>query len=74
MSIYNIGSIIKELRKKKKFSQKQLAEGICSIEYISKIENNKKSPSTEIASKLLAKLGADSDMFLQTKLHSRLSR
>ncbi len=64
MSIYNIGNIIKELRKKKNFSQKQLAEGICSIEYISKIENNKKNPSTEIASKLLAKLGADSDMFL----------
>lgn len=64
MSIYNIGNIIKELRKKKQFSQKQLVEGICSVEYISKIENNKKSPSTEIASKLLAKLGADSDMFL----------
>jgi len=64
MSIYNIGNIIKELRKKKNFSQKQLAEGICSIEYISKIENNKKNPSAEIASKLLTKLGADSDMFL----------
>ena len=63
MSIYNIGNIIKELRKKKAFSQKQLAEGICSIEYISKIENNKKNPSPDITSKLLLKLGTDPDMF-----------
>ena len=63
MSIYNIGNIIKELRKKKNFSQKQLAEGICSVEYISKIENNKKSPSPDITTKLMTKLGADPDMF-----------
>ena len=63
MGIYNIGNIIKELRKKKSFSQKQLAEGICSVEYISKIENNKKSPSQDITAKLMTKLGADPNMF-----------
>lgn len=63
MSIYNIGNIIKELRKNKGFSQKQLAEGICSVEYISKIEHNVKNPSPDITSKLFLKLGCNPDMF-----------
>lgn len=63
MSIYNLGIIIKELRKKKNFSQKQLAEGICSVEYISMIEHNKKTPSPSITTKLMLRLGTDPDMF-----------
>lgn len=63
MSIYNIGIILRELRKKKHFSQKQLAEGICSIEYISKIENGKKNPSSEITSKLFHRLGVNPNLF-----------
>lgn len=63
MSIYNIGVILRELRKKKHFSQKQLAEGICSIEYVSKIENGKKNPSSEITSKLFHRLGVNPNLF-----------
>lgn len=63
MGIYNIGIILCELRKKKHFSQKQLAEGICSIEYISKIENGKKTPSFDIISKLFHRLGENPSLF-----------
>lgn len=63
MSTYNIGIILRELRKKKHFSQKQLAEGICSIEYISKIENGKKTPSSEIISRLFHRLGENPGLF-----------
>ncbi len=63
MSIYNIGAMLRELRDKKKFSQKQLAEGICSVTYISKIENGKKMPSRAITTKLFARLGINPDLF-----------
>ena len=63
MSLYKIGIIIKQLRKQKAFSQKQLAAGICSTEYISKIENEIKTPSPEMSSKLLHRLGVNPDMF-----------
>jgi len=63
MGIYKIGTIIKQLRTQKAFTQKQLAEGICSTEYISKIENGCKSPSPEMTSKLLHRLGVNPDMF-----------
>lgn len=63
MGIYKIGIIIRQLRRQKHFSQKQLAEGICSTEYISKIENEIKTPSSEMASKLLHRLGVNPDIF-----------
>lgn len=63
MNIYNIGSMLCELRKKKKFSQKQLAEGICSVTYISKIENGKKIPSHDITVKLFSRLGVNPSLF-----------
>lgn len=63
MSFYNIGVILKNLRKQKAFSQKQLAEGICSVEYISKIENGKKNPSPDIISKLFHRLGVNPKLF-----------
>lgn len=42
----DLGSIIKEIRKDKKFSQKEFAE-LCNISqtYLSQIENNKKDPN-----------------------------
>lgn len=38
MGIYNIGAILRGLRKSRGFSQKQLAEGTCTVEYISKMD------------------------------------
>lgn len=63
MGIYKIGIIIKQLRKQKNFSQKQLATGICSVEYISKIEHEMKIPSPEMTNKLLHRLGVNPDTF-----------
>lgn len=66
MGIYNTGAILRELRKSRGFSQKQLAEGTCTVEYISKIENGKKNPSPEIISRLFHRLGADPSLFFTT--------
>lgn len=66
MGIYNIGAILRGLRKSRGFSQKQLAEGTCTVEYISKIENGKKNPSQEIVSRLFRRLGADPSLFFTT--------
>lgn len=66
MGIYNIGAILRGLRKSRGFSQKQLAEGICTVEYISKIENGKKNPSPEIVSGLFGRLGVDPGLFFTT--------
>ena len=66
MGIYNIGAILRELRKGRHFSQRQLAEGICTVEYVSKIENGKKNPSPEIISSLFRRLGADPSLFFTT--------
>lgn len=66
MGMYNIGEILRGLRKSRGFSQKQLAEGTCTVEYISKIENGRKNPSQEIISRLFQRLGADPSLFFTT--------
>ncbi|TFJ43433.1 hypothetical protein CKN80_12855 [Carnobacterium divergens] len=54
-----LGEKVKELRKNKRFSQKQLAEGICTQVTISKIENHNSIPTMNILSKLCERLGVD---------------
>ncbi len=56
MSI-SLGAIIKKLRIKKRFSQKELAEGICSEKQLSRIENNASEASTYIIYELSFRLG-----------------
>lgn len=51
------GIIIKHLRLEKGMKQIWLAQGICSTSYLSKIESNQVSPSEEIFSLLLKRLG-----------------
>lgn len=63
MGVYKLGIIIRQLRLQKQFTQKQLAEGICSVEYISKIEHEIKCPSREMTSKLFHRLGVNPDLF-----------
>jgi transcriptional regulator with XRE-family HTH domain len=50
------GSKIKFQRKKQEISQAALAYGVCSISYLSKIENDKIEPSPEILTLLCKKL------------------
>ncbi|MFP3887056.1 helix-turn-helix domain-containing protein, partial [Priestia filamentosa] len=51
------GTKIKYFRQKNKISQKELAQGICSISYLSKIESNSSIPSEEILTLLCKRLG-----------------
>ncbi|WP_406866991.1 helix-turn-helix domain-containing protein (plasmid) [Priestia megaterium] len=51
------GEKIKYFRQKSNISQKKLAHGICSISYLSKIENNFSLPSEEILLLLCERLG-----------------
>lgn len=53
----NIGSVIKYYRSKNKMTQSQLADGICSISHLSKIESNTYTPHESTLEALLAKMG-----------------
>lgn len=53
----NVGDKIRYFRKSKNLSQQSLANGICSVSYLSKIENNQIEPSGEILLFLSNRLG-----------------
>jgi transcriptional regulator with XRE-family HTH domain len=53
----NYGQMIRLYRKKNKITQSQLAEGICSITHLSKIENGSKEVNQETLELLFDKLG-----------------
>ena len=52
-----IGEVIKGLRLKKKMTKTQLANGICSISYITRIENGERCPTSVILRQITNKLG-----------------
>ena len=52
----NIGSIIKKERIKQQITQKELANGICSTSYLSKIESGKQIPQEEVKQAILYRL------------------
>lgn len=52
-----IGQIIKRLREKKHMTKTQLAEHICSVSYITRIENGERCPNSVILRQLTNKLG-----------------
>lgn len=52
-----LGEKIKFLRTKKKIKQSDLAKGICSVSYLSKVENDSVVPSEDIERLLLERLG-----------------
>jgi HTH-type transcriptional regulator, quorum sensing regulator NprR len=51
-----VGKIVKLYRQRNNLSQADLASGICSVSYLSKIENEKIQSSTEILNLLLKRL------------------
>ena len=51
------GLLIRNARLEKNWSQEGLCHGICSVSYLSKIEQGKAEPSDEIAGALFARLG-----------------
>ncbi|WP_456276337.1 helix-turn-helix domain-containing protein [Bacillus sp. AK128] len=58
---YGIGKNIKYIRTQKKITQSEMAAGICSISYLSKIENGIAEPSTEVLDKFCERLGISSE-------------
>ncbi|CAH2213404.1 helix-turn-helix domain-containing protein [Tepidibacter aestuarii] len=52
-----IGQIIKELREKQNMTKTQLADGICSISYITRIEKGERCPTSVILRQITNKLG-----------------
>jgi transcriptional regulator with XRE-family HTH domain len=61
MSI-SIGERIRHLRIYRKMSQSELVEGICSVAYLSKIENGKAKPSNQFLQKVSVKLNIRFEM------------
>ncbi|OCS84751.1 helix-turn-helix domain-containing protein [Caryophanon tenue] len=69
----NIGEKIRHLRIHKGLSQGQLIEGLCSVAYLSKVENGKTKPSSSFLARVAARLQvsvavidpSSSDDFLQ---------
>ncbi|MED1862536.1 helix-turn-helix transcriptional regulator [Fictibacillus nanhaiensis] len=53
----NLGEKIRYFRKVKNLSQQEIATGICSVPYLSKIENGVTEPSEEIQHHLAERLG-----------------
>lgn len=56
------GQQIRLLRTKQKIKQLELAQGICSVSYLSKVENDTILPSEDIKRLLLDRLGINSDI------------
>lgn len=68
-----LGSKVKMYRKKNKFTQKELADGICTQVTISKIENFNKTPNMKILTQLCSKLGVDLyDIYLNDSESSKI--
>ena len=57
MSIYLFGPLIKQRREELGISQEELADGICSVPTLSRIENGERMPSKQHSEMLLQRLG-----------------
>lgn len=62
----NIGSILKYYRLRNGMTQAELAEGICSISHLSKIESNKYKPHQETLEDLFNRMNIEWENELQT--------
>lgn len=58
----SIGEVIRKKRVELKLTQEELADEICSVGYLSKIENGIREPSSRIVRMLLERLGATQDI------------
>lgn len=63
MGTYQIGEVIRLLRKEKGITQELLSDGLCSVETLSRIENGKHTPSRATLDALMERLGKDSQKF-----------
>ncbi len=56
-----VGQTIKQLREKQNMTKTELASGICSISYITRIENGERCPTSVILRQLITKLGISNE-------------
>ncbi|MBB6454115.1 transcriptional regulator with XRE-family HTH domain [Salirhabdus euzebyi] len=66
------GKLIKYHRNKKQITQKELAQGICSVSYLSKIENESIEPSEDVLKLLSERLGLDFNVRVGTEKREEL--
>ncbi|MBY7142681.1 helix-turn-helix transcriptional regulator [Virgibacillus sp. NKC19-3] len=66
-----IGSFIKLQRRKKEMTQGELAKGVVSLSYLSKIENKKTEASPEVIQMLCTRLGIQLDNELETTIQEK---
>lgn len=57
MPIYKFGYIIRQRREELGYTQEDLAEGICSVPTLSRIENGERLPTKDHFEMLLQRLG-----------------
>ena len=57
----SFGTIIKEIRKEQKMTQKMLSQDICSQSVLSRIENNEELPNVVVMAQICQRLGVTID-------------
>ncbi|MCR5124085.1 MAG: helix-turn-helix domain-containing protein [Treponema sp.] len=62
MSIYTIGTILKEIRIEKGISQTDMCRGLCSKPMVSYIENEMRIPHRKLIESLFSRLGETLDL------------
>lgn len=62
----DIGTLIKERRKELKLTQETISNGICSISYLSKIENNQISPNEFFVKEIMDKMEVEDSVYRKT--------
>lgn len=65
-----LGRKIKFIRLEKKIKQSNLAKGICSVSYLSKIENEQTTPSTQIVTLLCERLNIPNLTITEENIYS----
>lgn len=68
-----IGNLIQNRRKQLGFTQKQLAEGICTQAMISKIERNLMNPSSMLLKEIADKLNVTTSYFFNENPHTTIN-
>lgn len=66
----SIGNEIKQIRKEKKMTQKELCDGICSQAEISKIENGRNSPTIDLLQQIAKRLRIPLSMLFRDQYKS----
>ena len=57
MPIYPYGALIRQRREELGYTQEELADGICSVPTLSRIENGERLPTKEHSEMLFSRLG-----------------